>query len=85
MHQVPGERLQGAIHKRRHATGQLFNPKQDGVVQHGAGSQVAIAAEGRFRASPKQQFVTMHLTAQVQDRLARHVAQSIGQLQRCGT
>ena len=60
----------------------LFQPEDHGIVEHGAGGQVAVSAKDRLGPVPEKQFVAMHPAAQIQDRLARHIAQPVRKLGR---
>ena len=73
MDEIVGQRLAGAIHKGRQSPGQLFQPEENGIVEHGAGGGIAISAKSSLRSRPEEQFIAMNPATQVHDRLARQV------------
>jgi hypothetical protein len=83
IHQSLGQRFRGAVYKGRQPTRKPFKPEHHGIVEHRAGGQVAVSAEGGLWTVPEEQFVSMHPAPQIQNRLTRHIPQAARCLGQC--
>jgi len=82
--EVLSEGLGGAVDEGRQAAGEAFEAVDDGVVKHGAGGKVAVAAKDRLRAGAEEQLVAVDPLAEVEDGLPRDIAHALGRLKRRG-
>ena len=75
---LAGKDIRSAVDEGGHAAGQAFQAEHDGVVDHGAGGEFAIAAEDGLRAAAKQQLVGVYFAVEIENGLAREVTHGIG-------